>query len=591
MKLIQKKISISMFISSALLLALPRQARADQIVWDGGPYGSGYEWGDTRAVNWVGDVNPGPSDEAYFPPSFWRTSFEMLSPQTVETVAMANPTNFTFKAISPNTLSFTNLRFEDADNRVVTNTFQGTFFIGKNSTWQVDGKKLMLFGSGSISTIGESESLVKTGSGTVRITAAFNPTGAVTVAEGKLILGDSAALIKGERITIGDGVSEAAMETRFTNGQNLGYYAGAIVTINTNATLMLRNTSSSLGTLYPETYIINGGALDAGGNTLHMYNVTNTINRIMSLTMTGGVISNGAVTVNGPDNPPLPAILSTKASVRTARIEAGVNFSGYRTQVLVEDGAAPVDLDITGVINGNMQFTKTGAGTLALSHAAGNTIFRTGQSLNIEGGTLLIDNIAGQGNGSNTVAVLAGATLGGIGLLYGGVSPANTGHGLQGNVNLSSANPSAPATLAPGTIDRESGEFVPGVFRVGLNIAQTNHVNFGANTALRIRLSRDPEETPRVAVVGEIILNAATALEIVSPGASRPAGRHVVATFAQRLRGRFGETRLNGAEMPGNLRLEYLDSSGEKVAGAADIIGAGSIVLDVPQENTMLIVR
>src|SRR6185369_10310815 len=92
----------------------------------------------------------------------------------------------------------------------------------------------------------------------------------------------------------------------------------------------------------------------------------------------------------------------------------------------------------SGSMSGSQRLTKTGAGSLTLARAAGNTY--SGGTI-VSGGTLVVNNTSGSGTGSGSVLVNSGATLGGTGSITGIVTNSgNVAPGVGvGSLNLSSS--------------------------------------------------------------------------------------------------------------------------------------------------------
>ena len=110
---------------------------------------------------------------------------------------------------------------------------------------------------------------------------------------------------------------------------------------------------------------------------------------------------------------------------------------------------------------------------MALTRPTGNTAYRVGYSYLLDAGTLLVDNVSGTGTGSNGVTVAGGATLGGKGTIYGFQN--------QAHITLGGSSASLLATIAPGTLDRTTGEELCGTLTLG-NVDEpviTNAVVFG----------------------------------------------------------------------------------------------------------------
>jgi autotransporter-associated beta strand protein len=170
-------------------------------------------------------------------------------------------------------------------------------------------------------------------------------------------------------------------------------------------------------------------------------------------------------------------------------------------------GATASSLDAFGVprtltlagplheVGGSYGFTKTGAGTLALTGT--NSTF-SGTTV-VSNGTLLANNAAGSATGSGAVTVCAGATLGGVGRAAGAVTVA------------------AGGVLAPGT------NAAPSVLTVGsLTVAA------GATNAVDCVYATGASD--RVVVEGELAIQGPATVALSFSGA-RPPFQVTVATF------------------------------------------------------------
>lgn len=570
-------------VSILACLAAAGVASAATVVWDGGPNGMGCTWSTSDAANWAGDANPTANDEALFPVGTTAATVWVNTSETVRRLTFENTHTFNLRQNGNSVLTLTDLLFRDMNAAPGTNVLHGLYRLGGNAEWCIEGAKTIAV-SGTLDADGEAHALTKTGTGTLLLQGATSYTGNTVVAEGTLLIAAYNAQLKGMCIAVGDGVHPATLDVAVATQQLLGVPAGAIVTVNTNGLYRLNSPAAPL-TFYPETYVLNGGTFDLGGNSLYMYNVASTPDRLMSITMTGGTITNGFVSLPGPSND--YPMLTTKASSAAAVFAATLSFGGYRSTVTVEDGEAPVDLDVTGELRGNMVFRKTGAGTMALSRPAGSIAYRVNYSYLLDEGTLLVDNVTGTGTGSNGVTVAGSAILGGTGTIYG---PQNQAH-----VTLAGISDLALATLAPGTLDRQTGSKVCGTLTLGNagDASVTNNVTFGNFSRLRVQIAGGGTGD-RLAVHGNLYLNSATStdvLSVVTAGAGLPAGVHTLATWSGTLAGRFDTVTLNGDPLPSNCKLEYRDAAGVAMTGVGNVAGGGSIVLTVPPLQTTIVVR
>ena len=219
--------------------------------------------------------------------------------------------------------------------------------------------------------------LVKSGPGTMTLTAVNTYSGGTTVNGGRLVLATGVA-------------------------SGTGRIVGPL-TINGGATVETTGDGTGLGWVDQVSAVaIAGGTLMSAG-TMHIWNIPG------GITMTGGsLLSNNGT--NDPDGPQLEwnrTAVTTLASSNMAtiggriRMRADLGYTGLH--VTVADGAAATDLLISAAItqaSGGLGLTKGGAGTLALT--AGNSY--DGNTV-VEAGTLRL------GNGTNHTGLADTADL------------------------------------------------------------------------------------------------------------------------------------------------------------------------------------
>lgn len=210
---------------------------------------------------------------------------------------------------------------------------------------------------------GGTNSLTKTGSGTVVFSgsSANTYTGATIVQGGELRLGKSSGNAIAGPLTIGDGTGTDVVRL-MTNNQ-----------INDSSTITLLSSGQ---------FLFDGSHVET----------------ITGLDMTGGLVDTGSGTLTLTGN---PAII-THASANTAEIKGNLRLQS--TAIQVADGAAAVDLDISGNILDQYyaSLTKTGNGTLRLS---GSNNFQG--PLTISNGVVIAANnnaLGTTGTWGNTVA-------------------------------------------------------------------------------------------------------------------------------------------------------------------------------------------
>jgi len=226
-----------------------------------------------------------------------------------------------------------------------------------------------------------SGSVVKTGTGTLVLTAESSYTGGTIVNAGVLSVAGSAGR---------------------------GRISGAL-TVNSNGTVQVTGDGSGLGFYDQITSVaINGGVITSAG-TQHIWNITG------GITMTGGTLqsNDGVSDPNGPQLEWNRTSVTTLASVDSAVIGGRIRMrpdNGYTgISFNVADGAAAADLLVSAAVtesSGGMGITKSGAGTMVLSGANSYTGGTT-----ITGGVLRAGSSTALGAAGSAVTVSAGAGL------------------------------------------------------------------------------------------------------------------------------------------------------------------------------------
>ena len=202
----------------------------------------------------------------------------------------------------------------------------------------------------------------------------------------------------------------------------------------------------------------NGGVLGlATGDFKRSLNIATTANAV-TFTGPGGWAAYGAdrlVNLGGASASITPGtagtgfngkvlILGAASATHMVTLQNPLALGASYT-IQVDDGAAPIDATLSGVVSGPWPIIKTGAGTLALS--AANTNVLGGNPTQVTAGTLLVNGSLTAA--SNYVVVLRGATLGGSGSISGFVS-VTSGASLQPTVTgtpgtLTLASSTSPA--------------------------------------------------------------------------------------------------------------------------------------------------
>jgi fibronectin-binding autotransporter adhesin len=214
-------------------------------------------------------------------------------------------------------------------------------------------------------------SLVKTGAGTLTLTAVNSYSGGTTVNAGTLVL-------------------------QAFSGQARA--AGAL-TVNAGATVETTGDGTGLG-FYDQltTLNVNGGTATSAG-VMHVWNLTGGVN------LTGGTLqsNSGVSTASGAQLEWNRTSVTTLASATTSTIGGRINIrgdNGYTTvDLTVADGAAATDLAVTAAITeaaGGRGIAKHGPGTMVLS---GNNSYTGATTVN--DGLVIVQNGNGIGNLSN----------------------------------------------------------------------------------------------------------------------------------------------------------------------------------------------
>lgn len=307
--------------------------------------------------------------------------------------------------------------------------------------------------------IGGSGSLTKINSGTVTFTSNNTFTGAVSIQAGAVRVGDGgttgtlggsgtisvssgatlaydrsdainlgrAATGGGTLVQDGDGTLRLGQVGNNVNitvnsgtfqaldgGWASSYFSTSnrVVTINDGGTFVTAtHTLGGLGGTYnrPDIVINQGGLWQLNGEQYFSAG---------DLTLNGGTINVGTNDLRLEGGTMVVGASSTGSTI------SGNATTLYDTPTFqVADGAAAKDLTISAPINqsGTRGFTKTGAGTMALS--AANTYSGT---TNVNVGTLLANNTSGSATGTGAVNVASVASLGGDGTIAGAVSLSGT---------------------------------------------------------------------------------------------------------------------------------------------------------------------
>ena len=335
------------------------------LMWTGG--GSDDLW--SRAANWTGSVPTNGQSLLFLGSQRQQNTNNLLT--SVGQVVFQND-GFVVKG---NSLSlkggFLNIAGDNSWNLNST-LANAQSFVSSNGTLSISGTltnggfTLTVEGAGSVSLGGlvtGSGGLTKSGAGTVTLSTANSYTGANTVNGGRLVstvsCWYSSRGIGSGSLTINSGAT-----AQFTASHGFGYGAGG------------------------QGVTVNGGTLQFDRE-----------NYVSGMTLTGGsVVGNGEFRT-------VSATYNIGSSANTSLIATPLNLVSSCT-FNVANGAAAVDLRVSGAILGSGGLTKSGAG---LMQVAGASTYNG--TTTVSAGTLQVDGALG----TNAVTVANTATLSGSG--------------------------------------------------------------------------------------------------------------------------------------------------------------------------------
>jgi len=411
----------------------------------------------------------------------------------------------------------------------------------------------------------ESRPLLKTGSGTVTLAGALSGAAPQFWVKEGVLSATAGSSVKGPT-WVGGG--EVAASMTFTRNDIVAGNQQGTLTVLTNGMASIRQTGWS--NCYQYFVARDGGVIECWGGT-----------RALKVTLRGGTVSCGSnerietTTYWGQG-------IESEASPLTAWYRAGMLLNHYdagAAYITIADGEAPVDFVMTGSFawsgSSSKAIEKRGAGVMKMTATSGAS---SSSPFRLNGGTLLCDNASGTPIGNTALSVAAGATLGGTGFV-GGTE--------RGNVTVAGSS-SNPATVAPGTIDEESGAHIYGTLTVGTE-AQTNLVSMGAWTKLAIGIGPKNSETrqsdyDKLMVHGDLTIAENSVLDLMSNSTELGEIKGGVYTIveADRIDGIFGTVQMpERAKWKVNYESEEVD--GEQVVKR--------ITLTVPGVGFSVIVR
>lgn len=547
-------------------------AMAAEIAYKNGAW----EW---EGNSWEGGVNPGVEDTAVIPElPIFKARYDdgrmqsnvLLKDEEIHSIRFENLYGLSIQGTYKLTLQdiiCENIYPAVEDTaQVATNRMAMTTLALKGETSVFDiGENHVLNLAASTLSASEGTSIEKTGVGMLLWSgsACEAENCSLWVKEGILIrTGNGYPSLKVNKLIVGGADHEAVVE--FGDATHVTKVPGwCDIDIRPGGTLKIDEDGSA----YHECLSVDHGTIDAPEYVFIMSNHNNTPDRDISYIFNGGTLIGN---IQWPWAVPFTIMESDKPSVVIGKM----NILGNK--FMVPDGSAAVDFVIDGKIGGgNRQYGKQGPGTMLFIDRDPSDLYGIGRDFMVDAGVFILQSETEIGLGTNSIAVAAGATLGGTGNQVGGIDPANESRGLRGNITLNGTDDN-PSTLAPGTVSYKTGAFIPGTFTVG-SAAQTNNVTFAGSGVLRIGATED--SVSRLVVNGLFTLSGNDELAIVGPENPDmlPCGDHVIVSAKEPLNDLFASVTYNGAPLTDSVgRVRQLSNT---------------VIFSVPSRGFMFIVR
>lgn len=535
-------------VIAAGAVALATFAQGAEVTWTGGSGGFGYQW---AAGGWETGELPGVEDTAVFVdiPRFrsqvengTAQSIGLLKNEEVDEIIFQNLYGVSVQGGFTMTLNSVTAEsvYPTGDDIIAeaTNKMAMTALAlkGETSVFDIGDNHVLNLAVYTLSA-SAGTSIEKTGVGTWLWSGSDcdAANSSLWVKEGSLIrTGNVNPSLKVNKLIVGGAGHEAVVEfgdathaTKVPGSCDIDIRPGGMLKID------------AAGSAYHEYLSVDHGTIDAPGYVFIMSNDKNTPDRDITYIFTGGTFIGD---MQWPWNAPFTIVGSDKPSVVVGKM----NILGNK--FVVPDGSASVDFVIDGKIGGgNRQYGKQGPGTMLFIDRDPSDLYGIGRDFTVEEGTFILQSETEIGLGTNNIVVSAGATLGGTGHHVGGIDPDQAIRGLRGNITLNGASEN-PATLAPGTVNYETGAFIPGTFTIG-SASQTNNVTFAGKSVLRIGATKD--EVSKLVVNGLFTLSGSDELAIVGPEDPKklPSGEHVIVSTKEPLAGEFTSVTYNGVAL------------------------------------------
>lgn len=332
-------------------------------------------------------------------------------------------------------------------NATVASVRERTAGIGDGGVVALGAGTLTVGGDGYSyyqNSISGSGGLVKSGTGTLGLYGTQSFTGALTVNAGEL---NTLSAMSTTNITVAGGLFTSSAANQFADAASVTVNGGTLrlggsdtigALSGSGGTVDITNSSSTLTSSFSgeSTYsgiLAGAGNMEkAGSGTLTLAGANNYTGETRitggTLALTGSLNSASMIYVgNGSDSSDAAfSLVGTTTLANSIQINTSAG-SGAR-EVIKEDATSQIasgnltnnrtstinvadaggNLDLSGVVTGSADMTKTGAGTLVLSGASANTL---SGGLTISTGEVVFNKSANTGAVGGAVVVSSGATL------------------------------------------------------------------------------------------------------------------------------------------------------------------------------------
>ncbi len=359
-----------------------------------------------------------------------------------------------------------------------------------------------------------SQSLNKTGAGTLALSAANSFSGGLTVTAGNLRASGNAGALGAGNLTLAGGGLELLNDTGLAFNRPTTVTADTTITSN-RATAAATNTTHTLGTLNigGQTLTIARGAGITGagiggvafGATTLTGGATLAAAASTALTLGATELAGNTLTINGAGTTAVGAVTSSGAGTISVTGAGAATFASLTTVGAATLNGTSGQITVSGAISvGGTGLLKTGAGRATLS---GTSTFSTGTTIN--GG--ILEATANGALGTGAVVVNTGATLE-VNLANATYTASSITANAGSRVAVRNVTLASGLTLAGGNLGTRSGD--AGVFAGAINVTADSSATLISYTTpttnQSITISGKLSGSSALAVLGGATANAGT---------------------------------------------------------------------------------